>query len=146
MFKMWTFMKLLVCTLWKYLCVHLRKCLCVHLWKYLCVHLWKCLCIYDLKFQVKIFAPNSLQPPPRNIFCVAEFRYRYWWVMILLTNCANNEKMDIWQKWWCSQWLCFSYQAQRMDELCLSRGENTLSRLKIHTFITRPTFMIFQET
>ena len=35
-------------------------------------------------FQVKIFAPNSLQPPPRNIFCVVEFRYwlsvpKYWY-------------------------------------------------------------------
>jgi len=25
--------------------------------------------------EVKIFAPNSLQPPPRKIFCVAEFCY-----------------------------------------------------------------------
>ena len=30
-------------------------------------------------FQVKIFAPNSLQPPPRNIFCVVEFRY---WLLV----------------------------------------------------------------
>merc|ERR1712210_312553 len=43
--------------------------------------------------EVKIFAPNSLQPPPRNIFCVVEF----------------------------------SYEAQRMDELCLTRGEKKLS-------------------
>jgi len=47
--------------------------------------------------EVKIFAPNSLQPPPRNIFCVVEF----------------------------------SYEAQRMDELCLTRGD-----------IIRPMFMI----
>lgn len=47
--------------------------------------------------EVKIFAPNSLQPPPRNIFCVAEF----------------------------------SYQAQRMDELCLSRGDIILPMFMI---------------
>merc|ERR1719273_1881717 len=47
--------------------------------------------------EVKIFAPNSLQPPPRNIFCVAEF----------------------------------SYQAQQIDELCLTQGD-----------IIRPMFMI----
>jgi len=47
--------------------------------------------------EVKIKAPNSLQPPPRNIFCVAEF----------------------------------SYKAQQMDELCLTRGD-----------IIRPIFMI----
>jgi len=47
--------------------------------------------------DVKIKAPNSLQPPPRNIFCVAEF----------------------------------SYEAQQMDELCLTRGD-----------IIRPMFMI----
>ena len=28
---------------------------------------------------MKIFAPNSLQPPPRNIFCVVEFRY---WLLV----------------------------------------------------------------
>jgi len=47
--------------------------------------------------DVKIFAPNSLQPPPRNILCVVEF----------------------------------SYEAQQMDELCLTRGD-----------IIRPMFMI----
>jgi len=47
--------------------------------------------------EVKIFAPNSLTLPPRNVFCVAEF----------------------------------SYEAQQMDELCLTRGD-----------ILRPLFMM----
>ena len=70
--------------------------------------------------QVKIFAPNSLQPPPRNIFCVAEFRF--WWKWTRFNNPVDKKR------WWHWRWqwrLCFSYQAQQIDELCLTQGEGT---------------------